>query len=140
MAIITKGMTPLLQVYDMPTSMDFYCKTLGFEVGAVDDPKKAPHHDWVWLKRGDDIDLMLNTAYESDQRPAQPDAKRVAAHDDVCLYFGAPDVDAVYHDLAAKGLKLNPPKVAWYGMKQLTLHDPDGYAICFQWKAEPDKK
>jgi glyoxylase I family protein len=139
MANVIKGMTPLLQVYDMPTSMDFYCKTLGFEVGAVDDPKKSPHHDWVWLKRGE-IDLMLNTAYESDQRPALPDPKRVAAHDDVCLYFGAPDVDTVYHDLLAKGLKLNPPTVAWYGMKQLTLHDPDGYAICFQWKAEPEKK
>ena len=135
MALDLRGMTPLLQVYDMPTSMDFYCKTLGFEVVTVDDPNKAPNHDWVWLRRGD-IDLMLNTAYESDSRPPAPDARRVAAHDDVCLYFGAPDVDAVYHDLLSKGLKLEPPKIAWYGMKQLNLHDPDGYAICFQWKAE----
>jgi hypothetical protein len=22
-------------------------------------------------------------------------------------------------------------------MKQLYLHDPDGYALCFQWSAEP---
>ena len=29
----------------------------------------------------------------------------------------------------------NPPKVAWYGMKQLYLTDPDGYGLCFQWKA-----
>ena len=139
MALNLKGMCPLLQVYDMPTSMKFYCETLGFEVVTVDDPKKAPNHDWVWLKRGEDIHLMLNTAYESPERPPQPDTRRVAAHDDTCLYFGAPNVDEVYHDLLAKGLKVNAPKVAWYGMKQLYLHDPDGYGICFQWKADPQK-
>jgi hypothetical protein len=33
------------------------------------------------------------------------------------------------------GLKLDPPKMAWYGMKQLYLTDPDGFGICFQWSA-----
>ena len=139
MALNLKGMCPLVQVYDMPTSMKFYVEMLGFEIVTVDNKDKAPHHDWVWLKR-EDIHLMLNTAYEADDRPAQPDAKRVAAHEDVCFYFAAPDVDAVYAELSAKGLKMNPPKVAWYGMKQLYLHDPDGYNICFQWQAEKSKE
>ena len=34
-----------------------------------------------------------------------------------------------------KGLDVNEPKVAHYGMKQLYLTDPDGYGVCFQWKA-----
>jgi uncharacterized glyoxalase superfamily protein PhnB len=135
MALVIRGMTPLLQVFDMETSMKFYCDVLGFEIVTVDDKKKAPHHDWVWL-RLNDAELMLNTAYERDERPQSPDEQRVRAHDDTCLYFGAPDVDAVYRDLLAKGVKLNAPKVSWYGMKQLYLKDPDGYAICFQWKAE----
>jgi glyoxylase I family protein len=135
MAIEVKGMTPLLQVFDMPSSMKFYCEVLGFEVVTVDDPKKAPNHDWVWL-RLNDADLMLNTAYERDERPPAPEPRRHAAHDDTCLYFGAPNVDAVYGDLTAKGLKLNKPKVAWYGMKQLYLKDPDGFGLCFQWKAD----
>jgi glyoxylase I family protein len=33
-------------------------------------------------------------------------------------------------------VQVDPPKVAWYGMKQLSLTDPDGFGICFQWKAE----
>jgi uncharacterized glyoxalase superfamily protein PhnB len=135
MALDLKGMTPLLQVFDMPTSMNFYCDTLGFEVFMVDDPKKAPNHDWVWLKRGE-IELMLNTAYESGHRPATADARRIAAHDDVCFYFSAPDVDAVYEELSAKGLTMGKPKIAPYGMKQLYLHDPDGYNLCFQWRAD----
>ena len=53
MAIEVKGLTPMFQVFDMPTSMKFYCEVLGFEVVTVDDPKKAPHHDWVWLRLND---------------------------------------------------------------------------------------
>lgn len=79
---------------------------------------------------------VLSTAYDERQRPPTPDPRRVAAHDDTCLYFGAPDVDAVYAYLQQKGIKSEAPHVAWYGMKQLYLHDPDGYGICFQWKAE----
>lgn len=135
MALDIRGMCPLLEVYDMAMSVNFYCNLLGFKVRTVDNPQKSPHNDWVWLER-DSIHLMLNTAYEAKHRPAQPDAKRVAAHHDVCLYFGAPDVDAVYAYLQEKGIKAEEPKVAPYGMKQLYLRDPDGYGICFQWAAE----
>ena len=40
-----------------------------------------------------------------------------------------------YQHLVAKGFNIDPPKVAWYGMKQLYLTDPDGYRLCFQWTA-----
>jgi glyoxylase I family protein len=44
-------------------------------------------------------------------------------------------VDAAYRHLVDKGLDVKPPQVAWYGMKQLYLTDPDGFGLCFQWKA-----
>lgn len=135
MALDIRGMCPLLQVYDMAMSVNFYCNVLGFTVHATDQNTQAPNHNWVWLQRGE-IHLMLNTAYEAKHRPAQPDARRVAAHQDTCLYFAAPDVDGVYGHLQEKGIKSEEPKVAPYGMKQLYLRDPDGYGICFQWAAE----
>jgi hypothetical protein len=73
---------------------------------------------------------------KADARPSAPDRVRIAAHDDTCIYFGCPDVDAAYAYLRDKGVNLNPPKVAPYGMKQLYLHDPDGFGLCFQWRAE----
>ncbi len=82
------------------------------------------------------VELMLNTAYEEDTRPPAPDPVRFAAHDDTCLYFGCPDVDAAYAYLRARGVAAKEPKVAPYGMKQLYLSDPDGYSICFQWPAK----
>ena len=135
MAIDVKGMTPLLQVFDMATSLKFYCDVLGFEIVATDKNTEAPNHNWVWL-RLQGVDLMLNTAYEYDERPAMPDSGGVASHCDATLYFGAPNVDAVYDHLRAKGAVVKKPVIAPYGMKQLFFDDPDGFGLCFQWRAE----
>jgi catechol 2,3-dioxygenase-like lactoylglutathione lyase family enzyme len=131
------GLCPLLQVYDMPTSVKFYRDILGFELVSA-SPNLGAEHKFHWcLLRLGGGEVMLNTAYEFDnERPVPADPARVAAHHDTCIYFGAPDVDAVYEELRAKGLQLNPPKVAPYGMRQLYLHDPDGYGLCFQWSAD----
>ena len=134
MSIDVCGLAPLLQVFDMPTSLKFYCEGLGFEL-ITSDGKPAPHNDWVLL-RLNGTELMLNTAYEAGQRPASPDPARISAHEDTTIYFGCPDVDAAYAHLQAKGITANEPKVAWYGMKQLYLTDPDGYQLCFQWPAD----
>jgi len=134
MAIDVRGMTPLIQVYDMPTSLAFYCDVLGFEVFNSSAP--VPNCGWVWLKLNG-VDLMLNTAYDDGDRPAAPDARRIGAHD-TCLFFGCPDVDAAYEYLVSKGIHAKPPKVARYGMKQLYLKDPDGFGICFQWSAKEE--
>lgn len=134
MAIEIRGMAPLLQVFDMPTSIKFYCDALGFEIVGT-DRKQAPHCDWVLL-RLNGVELMLNTAYEEDVRPPAPDRARIAAHDDTGIYFGCPDVDAAYAQLRARGVAAKEPKVAPYGMKQLYVTDPDGYNLCFQWRAK----
>lgn len=134
MAIETKGICPLLQVFDMPTSVHFYRDLLGFEIVSNSPPRSPNDFDWVWLKLNS-TELMLNTAYEFDSRPPAPDPTRIAAHDDTCLYIGCPNVDAAFKYLCDKGLELKGPKVAHYGMKQLYLKDPDGFGICFQWPA-----
>jgi glyoxylase I family protein len=133
-AIDIRGIAPLLSVFDMPNSLKFYCETLGFEVAATDG-KPAPQFDWVML-RLNGSELMLNTAYDADERPPSPDPARIAAHRDVVIYFGCPDVDGAYAHLQEMGLDTKKPKIASYGMKQLYVTDPDGYLLCFQWQAE----
>ena len=83
--IDVRGMTPLLQVFDMPTSIRFYCDKLGFQI-ANSDGKPSPDFDWVLLKL-DGVELMLNTAYERAERPAKADPARVAAHHRTCRYL-----------------------------------------------------
>jgi glyoxylase I family protein len=128
--IKVEGLTPLIQVFDMPTSVRFYRDVLGFTV--VHQSLPGDEFDWCLL-RLDDSKLMLNTAYEKEHRPAEPDPARIAAHEDTALYFGCRDVEGTYAQLRAKGLDVKAPTVAPYGMKQLYLKDPDGYVICFQW-------
>jgi glyoxylase I family protein len=133
MALDVRGLAPLLQVYDMPTSLRFYRDQLGFTVAGSSPALGEDYFHWVLLRLGD-VELMLNTAFESnDERPSQPDATRVADHRDTGLFFACPDVDAAYRDLWTKGVKVNAPAVAGYGMKQMYLLDPDGYQLCFQW-------
>lgn len=134
MSIEVRGVCVLLQVFDMPASVRFYRDVLGFEVVQT-SPRDGDQFDWGFLRLGE-AQLMLNTAYEQEYRPAQPDSVHVAAHGDTCLYFRCPDVDAAYRHLRAHGIDVEEPKVAPYGMKQLYLHDPDGYSLCFQWPAE----
>lgn len=136
MALNVVGLAPLLQVYDMPTSVSFYRDKLGFEVKTTSPVLGEDRFHWALLRLGD-AELMLNSAYEFDsERPAEPERSRTDAHDDTCLYFSCPDVDAAYRELHNKGVSVNEPAVASYGMKQMYLHDPDGYALCFHWSAE----
>jgi glyoxylase I family protein len=129
MAIEMRGLCPLIQVFDMGTSLRFYGDVLGFQI-----IEKSPAGGWAWLRHGD-AELMLNTAYDDDERPQKPDPARLLAHQDTGLFIGCPDVDAAYENLRAKGVNVSKPKVASYGMKQIYLTDPDGFGICFQWKA-----
>jgi glyoxylase I family protein len=136
MSLDVRGLAPLLQVYDMPTSVRFYRDMLGFEVVTTSPVLGEDRFHWALLRLGD-AELMLNTAYEfDDERPAEPDRARTAAHGDIGVYLGCADVDAAYRELRGKGVKVSEPKVTRYGMKQMYLHDPDGYGICFQWRAE----
>ena len=133
MAIDIRGLVPLLQVFDIQTSIRFYREMLGFELaGASREPLS-----WALLRR-DAMELMLNGACEDDARPAAPDPVRIAMHAGTALFFACPDVDGAFRHLRARGLDVKEPVVRDYGMKQLYLLDPDGYNLCFQWSVSPE--
>ena len=132
MTLDIRGLVPLLQVFDMPTSIHFYRDILGFEV--VNASGEGDDVGWALL-RLNGVELMLNTAFESDQRPPAPDPNRVLGHGDTGLYFGCPDVEQAYAQLRIKGLNVEEPVIRTYGMKQLNVSDPDGYNLYFQWPA-----
>ncbi len=135
MALDVRGLTPLLQVYDMPTSVRFYRDKMGFEVVNTSPVLGEDRFHWALLRLGG-AELMLNTAFEfDDERPAEPDRARTAAHNDTALFIGCPDVDAAYEELRGRDVAVRKPIVTGYGMKQMYVRDPDGYGLCFQWPA-----
>jgi uncharacterized glyoxalase superfamily protein PhnB len=131
MAIGATSVTALFQAFDMRKSVAFYCDALGFELVRKHEPEGNLY--WAMLKL-DQAVIMLNSMFEAENQPEKPPQR--PGHGDVCLYFQCPDVDAAYEHLRAKGLNVAAPKVAYYGMKQLYLKDPDGYELCFQQPAK----
>lgn len=130
MPVAIQSLVPLVQVYDMPRSIAFYRDVLGFEVASTSNPDASSDVcDWCLLRQGR-AELMLNTRYESDQRP--PESQHVPQQEDVTLYMGCPDVDEAYAYLKSKGCRANVPADAPYGMRQLYVRDPDDLQLCFQ--------
>ena len=72
---------------------------------------------------------MLNTQYDSNERPIEPPEKRPK---DAVFYIGCSDVELAYQELTNRGLKAERPKVAPYGLKLFSVEDPDGYTLVFQ--------
>lgn len=113
---------PLLIVSDLAASRTFYCDGLGFEMA------NSAEHDgtifWCWLEQGGAA-VMLQQACDEDP-PASERGKGVT------FYFLCDGADAVYRDITARGVQATKPAVAYYGMNQTFVSDPDGYALCFE--------
>ncbi len=122
-----QGMAPLLLVFDMPSSIRFYCDLLGFEV--VKSSGEGNDVEWVLLKLADTA-LILSAAYEKHERPAEPAPIRKAGHADVTLYFRCFSVEDAYTFLQHKGVRLKKPFLTKFGWRALDVIDPDGYGIC----------
>ena len=133
MTLKIQGMVPLIQVFDMPASLAFYRDKLGFEV--IQTSGQGDRSGWVMLKLND-VMLMLNTQFEDEYRPADPDKVRMGYHDDTVFYFGCPDVNAAHNYFLSKAIAVEKPYVTDYGFNAIDITDPDGYHLCFQWPVE----
>lgn len=133
MSLKIEYLTPLMLVFNMPRSLAFYRDMLGFAV--VSDSGDGDDSSWVWIQK-DGCHLMLNDQYEPGNVPAECPPDRIRWHKDTCLYLGCQDVESAYEFLRDRGMAVEPPTTAPYGMTQLYLSDPDGYSICFQHPVE----
>lgn len=116
------GVSPLLFVDDLSRSLTFYRDQLGFQI--TQDWSSDGRLAWCRLER-DGVSLMLQQACDEDG----PAAGRGRG---VVFYISCADADREYERLKASAVNVAPPQVAFYGMNQLVLTDPDGYEHCFQ--------
>lgn len=117
-----RELVPLLVVEDIARSLEFYRDRLGFAVVARWEPDGRLA--WGRLER-DGVAVML-------QQSCAEDGPAAGRGRGVVFYFQCADASAEYSRLTALGLRLRRPEVAFYGMNQLFVHDPDGYELCFQ--------
>jgi uncharacterized glyoxalase superfamily protein PhnB len=86
---------------------------------------------WCSMARHGSV-IMLQEAEEEDGAPK-------GFGRGISFYFVCDDADAMYAELTSRGLQLDPPSVAYYGMKQVVVPEPDGYYICFESPVESVK-
>ncbi len=115
-------LAPLLIVKDIDCAIEFYREKLAFVVAGTWEPDGQVQ--WCRLERDESV-IMLQQACDEDG-PADGRGRGVV------FYFNCQDANAEHARLAKSGLQLDPPQLAFYGMNQLYLRDPDGYELCFQ--------
>jgi len=121
-SIVIRGPEPLLYVSDINRSVAFYCDKLGFKL--IESYRPEDKLCWCRAARGGSALMLQQTSANSEAGPKRGQG--------VIFYFLCADANAIYAELKLAGLELDPPKVAFYGMNQLSLSDPDGYSLCFQ--------
>jgi uncharacterized glyoxalase superfamily protein PhnB len=72
---------------------------------------------------------MVNSAEDPDERTSTSDIDR-GGH--VTLYIWTKGVDELRTELQEQGVEVGEITIQYYGMKQLSVADPDGYALVFQ--------
>ncbi|MBT8489205.1 MAG: VOC family protein [Gemmatimonadetes bacterium] len=110
---------PLLSVRSITESIRFYRDQLGFEVVGAAEAEGALY--WCRLRRGGAC-LMLQ----------QFEGVAVDQGGDDALYVICEDADDIFTELKAKGMDVERPVVAEYGMKQLFVPEPDGRTLVFE--------
>lgn len=118
-------MIPLLAVYDMPRAVAFYRDVLGFDIETKWEPDG--HLYWAKLKCGD-TRLMLNAEHEDGERRPEHDRPHGK---NVTFYFYPADVVVLRESIVRRGGKATAFVVTFYGHKQFTVRDADGYTLCF---------
>ncbi|GAB0492998.1 hypothetical protein MMPV_004270 [Pyropia vietnamensis] len=130
-----------LTVNDMPASLAFYLDVLGFKLfmgvdgdrkmTATDDPAVWPSIIFAILSGTGESetasDLMLATRNSEDAIGRAlgdgPLGKGMA------LYLKGPDPDALAATLPPHVEVLAQPQTKWYGTREVSLADPNGYTV-----------
>jgi catechol 2,3-dioxygenase-like lactoylglutathione lyase family enzyme len=117
-----RELVPLLFVEDIDRSVGFYRDRLGFEVAGTWEP--GGKLVWCRIQRGRSA-VMLQQADEEDG-PAAGRGRGIG------FFFVCDSVHDIYAEFSDRGLHLDPPQTAFYGMEQVFVKDPDAYELCFE--------
>jgi uncharacterized glyoxalase superfamily protein PhnB len=117
--------TPNLVVSNLERSLEFYRDVLGFTL--VTSVPAEPPFVFAWMQR-DTVSVFLNSE-ASAEMPAVPGTNMLF------ITLTAPDresgVDRLFADVRGRVQVVMPLTDQFYGMREFSVKDPDGYVIIF---------
>lgn len=117
-AIRFEGVTPILRVYNLSRSVDYYVNILGFSV------------DW----QGPGI-----IASVSRDRCTIFLAEGDQGHPGGWVWIGVEDVGRLHGDYSRKGAKVRHPPTNYSWAFEMQIEDPDGNVLRFGSEPKPDQ-
>lgn len=110
-------LTPMLYTRDIPGTIDFYVKVLGFECGSYAE-------EWAWASLSrDGVEIML--AHPNEHMPF--DKPNFTGS----FYFNTPDVDAFWTRVKDSTEIVYGLENFEYGMREFAIYDNNGYVLQF---------
>ncbi|WP_321281689.1 VOC family protein [Marinifilum fragile] len=135
-------LTPNFQVKDIKETVNFYQSVLGFSlIMAVPETQDAieqfvaDNKEYVYaLVSKDKVEMMFqrSDSFKSDVKMA----KNISLGASVSFYMEIDSLDNFYDEIKDKVSEITEPKLAWYGMKEFYVKDPNGYILGFAEKSE----
>lgn len=129
------AISPNLLVTDMRASLAFYCDLLGFSVAfTVDDAKGFSMGEvregtvFASLK-WEGHEIMLQTAASLAADLPEHFTSTSTAGRAGTLYLRGYD-PAPLEPRLPNGVRVKGPELAWYGMNEMYVRDPDGHLLC----------
>lgn len=111
------NVVPMIHVPDVAATADWY-RSLGFTLEETNEDEGELN--WARLRLGASY-VMLNAG----GRPSE------ASRRDVDLYVTTPGIDALYEKVQEFAEVVFGPNDAFYGMREFTIRDPNGFWITF---------
>lgn len=135
-------LTPNFQVKDIKETVNFYQSVLGFSlIMAVPETQDAIEQfvadikEYVYaLVSKDKVEMMFqrSDSFKSDVKMA----KDISLGASVSFYIEIDGLDNFYDEIKDKVSEITEPKLAWYGMKEFYVKDPNGYILGFAEKSK----
>ena len=122
MTATVTNLRPMLAVTDLSATVRFYVEKLGFNCNAMHGNPPV----WAEVERNG-TSIMFNTP---PRECIDRDVPR-SARDYQIFYLDVSDAGALHAELRARGVAVSELRVAFYGMKEFEVRDPDGHWLWF---------
>jgi catechol 2,3-dioxygenase-like lactoylglutathione lyase family enzyme len=116
------SLRPMLAVTDLPATVRFYVEKLGFNCCGLHGEPPV----WAELER-DGVAIMFNAP---PRECVERDVPRTS-RDYQIFYFNVQDAAALREEYRGRGVSVSDLRVAFYGMKEFEVRDPEGHWLWF---------
>ena len=121
-----KKLTPNLIVSSVERSLAFYESVLGFSRGMT-VPEQSP---FVFASvASGPVEIFFNDRASVTKETPQFAAKAVAGGN--TMFIEIEEIDRFHDEIKDRVTIVMPIVTQWYGMREFSIEDPDGYVITF---------